>query len=183
MREAQPVAFRASWKLTGMYESYADEDGEGAWAAAPKVPVDTLMYEEVYVQRKLHAPSDPESVIIKRPHCFSKYVPSQLLPPHPLDVAGPHEAEALPTGKQSHSISLHLYAPITCAESPHWPAPSSSFVPCLASHMALLDTLRKPRKITGASGLDTQVELLQLLKKEKEPPSKVQVSALWMNAG
>lgn len=178
MREAQPVAFRASWKLTAVYESYAEEDGEGAWAAAPKAPADTLMYEEVYVQRMLHAPSDPESVIIKRPHSFGDAVSSQLLPPHPLDVSDRHEADTLPTGKHSHTISLHLYAPITCAESAHWPAPSRSFTPCLASQMALLDTLKKTKKVTGASELDTHVELLQLLKKEEEPLPKVRVSAL-----
>lgn len=166
MRESQPVAFRASWTLDASYESHAEEDGEGDWGAAPQRPADMLLYEEVYVERKLHPPSDPVSVVVKRPHSFAEGVASQLLPPHPIDAQTLPILKGLSPGKHLRTIGMHLYAPITCPEAPTWPPQSGSFVPCQDSYRTLLSTVKQTEKIEGVSSFEVQVEVLQLAEGE-----------------
>ncbi|OEH75027.1 alpha beta hydrolase fold domain-containing [Cyclospora cayetanensis] len=118
LRESQPVAFRASYSLHASYQSSAEEDGKEPWAVAPKASEDTLLYDEMYREHKLHAPTDPASVIIHRPHSFGKGVPAQLVPPHPLEPPKSNQQKNLTTVEQKKTIGISLYAPITCSAAP-----------------------------------------------------------------
>lgn len=162
MRESQPVAFRVYWELGSSYKSYATEDGEGEWGRAPKNPVGALMYDEVYLEGKMKPPSDPASVVIKRPHSFPEGVSSQLMPPHPLDGSVLSDS-GKPSAEDHHStIGMHLYAPITCPEAPQWPPENEALLLCENSHKALLSKLLQTEKIDGVSSFQIEVEVLQL---------------------
>ncbi|KAL8439397.1 hypothetical protein Efla_001867 [Eimeria flavescens] len=171
MREAQPIAFRGVWNLEATYASRAEEDGEEVWAAVPKkAAADVLTYDEVYVEGKLHAPTDPASIIMDRSHSFPNAVVPQLLPPHPTDAQPLRESRRLPRGTQQRLIGLQLYAPVTCAEAPRWPSgpEPDSTAACQAKHSAFLFTIRQAEKIEGVLSLQVDVEVSQLREKHTE---------------
>ncbi|CDJ60772.1 alpha/beta hydrolase fold domain containing protein, putative [Eimeria maxima] len=159
MRESQSVAFRLSLTLEASYKSHADEDGLEDWAVAPKNPPDILTYDEVYVKRKLEPPTDPESVIIDRPHSFPPEIPAQLLPPHPMH---PHSSSSEQVATQEHAqqlntISIRLYTPATCSE-----ATGLSSSSCKSVHQQLFRTTRKAVSIDGIYFFDIQTEAMSL---------------------
>ncbi|XP_026191524.1 AB hydrolase superfamily protein B1A11.02 [Cyclospora cayetanensis] len=165
LRESQPVAFRASYSLHASYQSSAEEDGKEPWAVAPKASEDTLLYDEMYREHKLHAPTDPASVIIHRPHSFGKGVPAQLVPPHPLEPPKSNQQKNLTTVEQKKTIGISLYAPITCSAAPKLNKSSQSVLPCQQNHEALLETIKQTEKIQGVFDFRVQVEVLQLVEK------------------
>ncbi|KAL8430740.1 hypothetical protein ACSSS7_005737 [Eimeria intestinalis] len=165
MREAQPVAFKAGWSLEASYTSHAAEDGEESWGAAPRrAAADTLTYDEVYVEGKLQAPSDPASVIIDRPHSFPSVVAPQLLPPHPNDENPFREARKLPRGTQQKQIGLQLYVPLTCREAPEMAreAQPEAHDACLDKHESLLSILYQLEGAESFSSFRIEVEAEQL---------------------
>ncbi|KAL8269806.1 hypothetical protein Esti_006285 [Eimeria stiedai] len=165
MREAQPVAFKAAWSLDASYPSRAAEDGEESWGAAPRrAAADILTYDEMYVEGKLQAPSDPASVIIDRPHSFSSVVAPQLLPPHPTDESPFRDDRKLPRGTKQKQIGLQLYVPLTCKETPEVlrEAQPEAHDACRDKHESLLSTLSQLEGTEGFSSLQIQLEAKQL---------------------
>ena len=163
MRESQAVAFRASLTLEASYKSYFEEDGNEAWAAAPRNPLEVLSYEEVYVQRKLQPPTDPESVIIDRPHSFSAETPPQLLPPHPLHAPPPLDSDKTQNAQKTNTIGLHIYTPVTCSTAPDLPSSSSeASASCKEFHQQLYYSTRKAEKIKGILSFEMQAEAMNV---------------------
>lgn len=167
MRESQPVAFRVSWELDASYTSYATEDGKEMWGAAPKSSVDSPNFDEVYIDGKLQPPSDPASVLIRRPHSFPMGVSSHLLPPHPKEIRNTPNAGKQLDVKQQATIGVHLYAPITCAEASLTEDPPVSLLPCQRSQRELLSLFRQAQKVDGVSSFSIEVEVLQLTEEGK----------------
>ncbi|KAL8448833.1 hypothetical protein Emed_003541 [Eimeria media] len=161
MREAQPVAFKAGWSLEASYTSRAAEDGEESWGAAPRrAAADILTYDEVYVEGKLQAPSDPASIIIDRPHSFPSVVTPQLLPPHPTKEHSSREERKLPRGTQHKQIGMHLCVPLTCKEAPEMSreAQAEAHDACLEKQQSLLYTLSQLKGAEAFSSLQFEVE-------------------------
>ncbi|CDJ65305.1 alpha/beta hydrolase fold domain containing protein, putative [Eimeria necatrix] len=167
MRESQPIAFRVSWALQASYTSYADENGTEDWAVAPRNPPDALAYDEVYTKRQLQAPTDPESVIIRRPQSLPQGVPSQLMPPHPLDTTDAAQLEKPTYGKHVDTITVHLYVPITCSEAPDLQSPRSVPDVCKEGHEELLRRSSAARRISGTTAYRIHVESLHFVNAEK----------------
>ncbi|CDI73732.1 hypothetical protein EPH_0000400 [Eimeria praecox] len=174
MRVSQPVAFRVSLTLEASYESHAEEDGVEDWAAAPKNPPDILTYDEVYVKRKLQPPTDPESVIIDRPHSFAPEIPPQLLPHHPLDASASPSLDKTQNAQQLNTIGLRLYTPATCSGAPDLPSSPHASAACKEFHWQLLRATRKAVGIDGIYAFDVKSEAINLEGLEQIPPHKEQ---------